>query len=100
MPNRTNGEVLPDKDSRPEHFQMILKATLVIYQGEQQRINKGGHEEIPDLVQQLAGYAYNEAPYSRLGFDPSTTTPLQWWQTLAKDSNANKLAVSNIDLFC
>ena len=92
MPTRFNGEY-PDKSEFPEHFTLIFRATLKIYNAEQKRLNTGGPEDIPLLIEQLMGYAYNEAPFSRHGYDLAAGTPLQWWQNMERDSNADKLSV-------
>ncbi|KAJ6605735.1 hypothetical protein B0H10DRAFT_1957151 [Mycena sp. CBHHK59/15] len=78
MPTRLNGEQLKPSQY-PPLFKILVKAALMILQGEQQRLNTGGKEEALQLTEELIRYAYNQGPFDSQYWDNSTK-PLKFWQ--------------------
>lgn len=78
----------------PTLFRRLLVSVLNIFRGEQLRLLDGGVEVVEDLVSEFICYAYNEKPF-RNHLWTQETKPRQWWESLAKDSNASLLSVRN-----
>ncbi|KAJ6616313.1 hypothetical protein B0H10DRAFT_1799629, partial [Mycena sp. CBHHK59/15] len=93
MPTRLNGEQLKPSQY-PPLFKILVKAALMILQGEQQRLNTGGKEEALQLTEELIRYAYNQGPFDSQYWDNSTK-PLKFWQRLSNDSNAKQIGVKS-----
>ena len=60
---------------------------------ERVRMNSGGEEEIPALIQQCLSFAYNDPPFSNVSYNSDTMDPLEWWKILGADSNAFLISV-------
>jgi hypothetical protein len=96
MPPPREGKLRPSK--YPPLFRRILASVLKIFRGEQQRLLDSGFEVVDDLIEELIRYAYNEKPFqSRLWTRKST--PLEWWEGFASDSNASLLSVCYLHPF-
>ncbi|KAJ6579336.1 hypothetical protein B0H10DRAFT_1962959 [Mycena sp. CBHHK59/15] len=97
MPTRLNGEQLKPSQY-PPLFKILVKAALMILQGEQQRLNTGGKEEALQLTEELIRYAYNQGPFNSQYWDNSTK-PLKFWRRLSNDSNAKQIGRITVKLF-
>jgi hypothetical protein len=96
MPALGEGQIL-----RPENFPALFKdlltSILIIFQGEQLRVQDSGVEVVPQLVQEFISYTYNKEPFRSHSWTREMK-PLEWWMHLSRDSNAHLLAVRRFKL--
>jgi hypothetical protein len=91
MPSLVDGQKL-GPERFPALFKDLLTSILIIFQGEQLRVQDSGVEVVPQLIQEFISYAYNKEPF-RSNSWTHETKPLKWWISLSNDSNARLLAV-------
>ncbi|KAF8149065.1 hypothetical protein B0H34DRAFT_802591 [Crassisporium funariophilum] len=97
MPGLTDGTP-PPTAQLPKLFKLLLTAALNIFQGEQQRLQVGGAEMVPLLINEFVAYAYNKEPFKSHMWSRGTK-PLKWWTEISHDSNARLISQIAIKLF-
>lgn len=91
MPVLADGQKL-QTEQFPTLFRELLTSVLIIFKGEQIRVQDSGSEVVPQLIQEFISYSYNKEPFRSHQWTHGTK-PLKWWMQLSKDSNARLLAV-------
>ena len=92
MPALIDGQP-PPVAQLPALFKLLLTSALSIFQGEQQRLQKGGAEMVPFFINEFIAYAYNKDPFRAHAWTRETKV-LKWWSSISQDSNARLIAVS------
>ncbi|KAF7344297.1 Zinc finger bed domain-containing protein 1-like [Mycena venus] len=97
MPANRNAETLTLTEY-PSLLITLFKAAMQILKGEQQRLDRGGKEQVIQLQKEFLRYAYNQAPFDGQYWD-SSTKPLHYWTKLPNDSNATQIGRIAVKIF-